>query len=386
MIGPVVARVLARALSVATVRASIAFGADDGVDRPMPGAAPTAFRIWRAGENATSKGTHTFSRRSAERLMADQSTRGTTYSIDVDHMSLDSSAPPEHHRAVGWHRLEVRETAEGPELWAVDVEWSQEIRAALESQPPGFRYFSPAYDVSRETGEVVAYVNTALTNNPATYQVTALATRAAEEETKMTMKDILAALKAMADGDGDEAKTAARMYKAAEGDDEKKDETEEKKDSEDSDDDEEKKEAKKASDDDSEEKKDSVAATVRSLVQSELQKVRDDGERDRLVASRKDLPEAFISTIKDQPLALVQKVLASMPVQAKKNPAADLTVQATQGNATSSTEPGVGSDVDRALGIRQAPEKAGFAAPVNGLRVLHTMTPSEARSRAGKAG
>jgi hypothetical protein len=382
----IVARILARSLNVASVRASIAFGSDEGVERPAPGAAPTAFRIWRAGENATSKGTHTFSKKSAERLMAEQELRGTTYSIDVDHMSLDSSAPPEHHRAVGWHRLEVRDTADGPELWAVDVEWTTEIRAALESTPPGFRYFSPAYDVSRETGEVVAYCNTALTNNPATYQVTALATRADSNEDSMTIKDILAALKEMAEGDSDEAKTAARMYKAAEGEDEKKDETEEKKDSDGSDDDEEKKEAKKASDDseDEEEKKDSVAATVKKAVDAAIQKVRDDAERDRLLASRKDLPEAFLATVKDQPLALVQKVLASMPVTAKKNPAADLSVRATQGAPTADTA--VVSDVDRALGIRQAPEKAGFAAPVNGLRVLHTMTPSEARARAGKAG
>ena len=148
--------------------------AGDGVERPTRGTAPSAFRIWKAGTNVTDYGPHEFTERSARMLMAEQAKRGNLYAVDVDHMSLNPEAPPESHRAVGWHRLEVRDGDGGPELWAVDCQWTDAVRAGLESTPPEWRYFSPAYDV--KDGEIVSYLNTALTNNPATHQVTALAT------------------------------------------------------------------------------------------------------------------------------------------------------------------------------------------------------------------
>ena len=132
---------------------------------------PVAFRIWKAGDNVTDFGVHRFTSRSAKLLLQEQATRGNLISIDVDHLSLKPEAPPEARKAVGWHRLAVR----NGELWAVNVQWTDAVRAGLVSEPPAWRYVSPAYDVDQ--GEIVSYLNTALTNNPATHDVTALATR-----------------------------------------------------------------------------------------------------------------------------------------------------------------------------------------------------------------
>lgn len=151
---------------------------EDGVERVLPTGAPTAFRIWKAGDNPTDFGVHRFTDRSARLLMTEQAVRGNLYSIDVDHLSVSpSQAPPEARKAVGWHRLELRDSSEGPELWATDVEWTDAVREGLERQPPEWRYFSPAYEIDKASGEIVSYTNTALTNTPATWSVTALAVR-----------------------------------------------------------------------------------------------------------------------------------------------------------------------------------------------------------------
>lgn len=149
---------------------------NDGVERPAPGAAPTAFRIWRAGANPTEKGTAIFSPRSAELLIASQEQRGVLYPIDVEHLSLNERAPLEVRSAVGWHRLEVRTDANGgPELWAADVQWRADVRAGIEERPPKWRYVSPVYVLDPDTREVIDYVNLAITNTPATWNVTSLA-------------------------------------------------------------------------------------------------------------------------------------------------------------------------------------------------------------------
>lgn len=386
MTRPVVARILARSLVEGTVRMRASLDlAGAGVERPTPGAAPTAFRIWRAGDNPTSKGDTKFTARSAKLLLDEQATRGNLYSIDVDHMSLSDAAPPEHHRAVGWHRLEVRKTTAGPELWAVDVEWSPDIRAALESAPPGFRYFSPAYDVARESGEVVGYLNTALTNNPATFNVTALATRAGEHEEKpMKMEDILAALKAAAEGD-DEAqakKAKAALAALTVSDDEKKEPpVEEKK--KDSDADNEERDGEDAPPPN--EKKDTVATSldakaIEKLVDAKLQTIAENAERDRLLASRKDVGEKVLAALQSKPLALVREMLDAIPVAAKRNPAADATVRATLGEGhgapASQLPPEEKAKLDARMGL--AAQKDSIV-HVRNKSFFHAMTRDQAQ-------
>lgn len=165
--------------------------AEDGVERAIPGGAPTAFRIWRFGENMTDHGRTVFSERSAALLLDEQAARGNLYSIDVNHMSLTPDAPIANQRAVGWHVLEVRE---GDGLWAAQVEWAEDIKAGLTCDPPSWRYYSPAYDIDKNTFEVTSYVNTAITNTPATWGATALATRTGATVMAISKSDMVAFL------------------------------------------------------------------------------------------------------------------------------------------------------------------------------------------------
>lgn len=159
----------------------------------------------------------------------------------------------------------------------------------------------------------------------------------------MTYKDAIAALM----GDDEEKKEAAKSaIKAAFGEEEgekKPDDAEEKKDAKASDDAEEKKdsegedeeEKKKAADDES--KKDTVAASldakaIEKLVDAKLRVISETAERDRLLASRKDVGEKMLAALKSEPLAHVRKMLDAMPVTAKRNPAGDTSVKATRGD------------------------------------------------------
>ncbi len=181
----------------------------DGVERAEANGPPTAFRIWKQGSNVTDHGPTIFSDRSAELLAAEQATRGNRYSIDVDHMSLDKSAPIENHAAVGWFSLEVR----AGELWATAIEWVNDtIRAGLSKG--AWKYMSPAYDVD-EDGEVISFLNLSLTANPATHATTALASRGAHSKDPRKMAKAKAAgmkwgdIKAALDGEDEDAKASA---------------------------------------------------------------------------------------------------------------------------------------------------------------------------------
>jgi hypothetical protein len=195
------------------IAAAISFAfAEDGVERSSPNGAPTAFRIWRPGTNMTDMGAHVFSAESAKALMAEQARRGNKYSIDADHMSLNAISPPESRKAVGWHRLGLRGPEIGPELWAVDVEWTDAVRAGLEKPVPEWRYFSPAYKLGKGTSEIVSYLNTALTNNPATHFVTELATLQAANATARTSMDYKEMAGAFFGKDDEKRKDARDCY------------------------------------------------------------------------------------------------------------------------------------------------------------------------------
>lgn len=146
------------------------------VERSAPGKAPTAFRIWAFGANACDGKTVVFSERSAEMLLAEQAARGRLYSFDFDHRSMMQDVSPNAGKSAGWHALEVREHEGKPELWAAGpCDWTAEARTGLEADPPEWRYFSPCYGTDPKTREVVSYVGCALTNNPLTHGIPALA-------------------------------------------------------------------------------------------------------------------------------------------------------------------------------------------------------------------
>lgn len=146
------------------------------VERPEPGKAPTAFRIWAHGRNEADGDVCVFSERSAKMLLDEQAARGRLYCFDYDHRSVMPDVSPEAGKAAGWHVLDVRPDENGkPELWASACDWTPAARAGLEVAPPEWRYFSPCFFAEKESREVVSYVNMALTNNPLTHQLPALA-------------------------------------------------------------------------------------------------------------------------------------------------------------------------------------------------------------------
>ena len=158
---------------------------------------PTAFRIWRAGSNMTDMGDSIFDSRSAELLMQEQEERGNRYSFDINHCSLDKTAPLENQRAVGTFALEVR----NGELWAVDCRFTSSTRRELADG--AWPSISPAYDIDKTTGQIVSFLNCALTGSPATHNATKLAaTRiAAKRTTTKASPPMLMTRKSFSDSD-----------------------------------------------------------------------------------------------------------------------------------------------------------------------------------------
>lgn len=200
------------------------------VERPFDGAAPTAFRIWAAGqvvadERESGSGLapvrRYFTENSARLLIEEQTARSRLYSFDFDHLSLTSDRPPTAGRAAGWHRLEVRKDAAGrSELWAVDIEWCADVKEGLEQKPPLWRYYSPAFAFNKQTLEIVSYTNCAICINPRTHNIPELAATSVDQPRKepvMDEKAILALLDELqADGaDGDKVAIVKAFVEAA---------------------------------------------------------------------------------------------------------------------------------------------------------------------------
>lgn len=313
--------------------------ASDGVERD-DGITPSAFRIWRGGENVTDHGPTVFSSRSARLLLEEQENRGNRYSMDINHLSLNPDAPLANQSAVGFFALDVR----NGELWAVNCEWHSSVKAGLTSDPPAWKYFSPAYDVDPETGEVVSFLNCALTNNPATHNVTALASRVPRKPMNMSKRikagmayeDVMAALM----GDDPEKKEAAQAAMKA---------AFENKDEELTDDGEEitpesEKKADAAPEDDEPEVK--SAKATRSIVAAQdselsvalariavLEAKSESEEKTRLIASR-EMTKSLATKLAGQSLAYVRDMCGELPLKSRKEAiAASASVTATRGDS-----------------------------------------------------
>jgi phage I-like protein len=304
------------------------------VERPAPGAAPTAFRIWAAGKNECDGGSIEFSEASAKALVEEQAARGRLYSIDFDHLSLMPDRPAESGRAAGWHSLEVRRDAAGaPELWAINVDWCADARAGLEEKPPRWRYFSPAFRTNKD-GEVTSYINLALCINPLTHQLPSLASSTAlsGETTIMNKKALLAALATITNADAstedkDKAMAALKAYadapdddkeKSADGDDAPPSSKEQPKEGGDApgDKDDGDGEEKKADDGDKDEKKAATAADPAVKMASALvdaNKRIDRLEIEQLLEKRPELPAAVKAWALSQPKDVVIGFLKAQP-------------------------------------------------------------------------
>lgn len=125
---------------------------------------PSEFRLFRKGENRTSKGPFLFDGKAATEVMAAYRAHGVDIAIDLEHLSLED---PQQSRnfdpdARGWCRLELR----NGELWAIGVKWTADGAARLREKRQ--RYISPAFIVDPESRRISQILNIAITASPAT--------------------------------------------------------------------------------------------------------------------------------------------------------------------------------------------------------------------------
>lgn len=351
------------------------------VERTEEHAPPVAFRIWKAGLNTfDSDGEDdrlVFSARSAALLLDEQASRNRPYVFDYNHLSLLSESP-EAGKAAGWHRLEVRDTPEGPELWAIDCEWTEPVALGMSKPVPEWRFFSPAFSVDPETKEVVSYTNCAITNNPRTHDLPMLASAhkrqrlAAEARRPMdpqaalmvlqdpnaTPEDRAAALAILAAalgiGDAPPASESAPQVTA---------------------------EAPPAP-----EKDMASIALAKSFLA--LSKRFDAIEVNGLLATRTDLPADVRAWASSQSVATVKHFLAACksfrPAPDAERNGSPTVVEPEKKSSASIPEVGT-SPVDKVLGIRPAlVGKVGITEPVDGVRRITSVSPSALRNR--KAG
>jgi len=128
---------------------------------------PTEIRIFRAGINKTTKGSFLFDAEAAAAVMAAFTQYGNELCFDLGHSIPDPSVSVENKKAVGWFTLEVRETDDGPELWAINCRWKKEVAQEIADEEWG--YVSPWFYFDESNGRVLEIINCALTNVPATF-------------------------------------------------------------------------------------------------------------------------------------------------------------------------------------------------------------------------
>lgn len=123
---------------------------------------PTEFRIFKAGNNKSRKGTFLFSERSARSVMECAEDFEADYPIDFNHsmFSFSLGDTAENGKAAGWFKPAVRDG----ELWATGVQWTELAADKLKKRE--YRYISPTFNC-KEEGEVSELLNVALTNIPA---------------------------------------------------------------------------------------------------------------------------------------------------------------------------------------------------------------------------
>ena len=143
--------------------------------------APTEFRIFRAGENQSEKGTFIFDEKSALSVMENYSKHGKALLFDFNHGVTFKNPTPEMAVSAGDFVPQVR----GGELWATLCNWNGYGREMLESGK--YRFFSPLFQ--HENGRITWLRNVALTNLPALDQIEPLVAAAADgNEGDDTMK------------------------------------------------------------------------------------------------------------------------------------------------------------------------------------------------------
>jgi hypothetical protein len=165
--------------------AEIALGSDGGP--------PREFRVLRYGLNPNLNGPPIlFDEEAAGNVAQSFKQHGTDAMIDLEHLSLDDTAPNYDPDARAWFKWEVRKDANGkPELWAAEVSWTPDGTRRLSDRTQ--RYFSPVFrhDAKRRPTRMV---NLALCAMPALDSLEPLVA-AKEAHVKLSLSTALVAMK-----------------------------------------------------------------------------------------------------------------------------------------------------------------------------------------------
>lgn len=186
--------------------------------------APSEFRLFRYGVNATMKGDFVFDERSAQTTMAMYAKQSVPYMGDYEHMSL-VRPPIKAPASITEFVPEIRLDAAGkPELWATCVRWTDEAKREVEAGQ--YRLYSPAFmpDVDATGAQTpdnhINYlINVALTNLPASYGLQPLVAASAQTQQGDPVMDDeklkeLAAKLAAAEKDREEFKAICQKMSA----------------------------------------------------------------------------------------------------------------------------------------------------------------------------
>jgi len=152
-------------------RVTLAFATVDvGVPANDGAPLPTEIRLFKWGENPTTKGVFLLDAESAAQLMAGYEEHGVDVMFDLEHLSLDSKSVNFDPDARAWAQLEVRQGANGG-LFAVNIRWTEDGATRLRKRTQ--RYISPAF-WANEDGRITELMNIALVAMPATHNTEAL--------------------------------------------------------------------------------------------------------------------------------------------------------------------------------------------------------------------
>lgn len=147
------------------------------------GELPSEFRIFRAGENTSTKGDRVFDEKAAAMVMAAYEKHGADLPLDLEHLSINPEARHFNSDAMAWFKLELRDG----ELWAVDVKWTDEGARRLKAKSQ--RYISPAFFSEKKSRRITELLNVALTSLPATDGLDALIAASRHAERRSDMAD-----------------------------------------------------------------------------------------------------------------------------------------------------------------------------------------------------
>lgn len=124
-------------------------------------------RLYHYGWNDDTTGSLLFDEEAAKLVMAAFERKSVAGMVDLEHMSLDDTAPNWDADARGSYRLEVRKDANGkPELWAV-IDWAPEGEQRIREKRQ--RFLSPVVQYATDSKRILRIFNIALCANPATH-------------------------------------------------------------------------------------------------------------------------------------------------------------------------------------------------------------------------